>query len=97
MFACYQGHSNRRLLEKGVTIVLLQGEEQDLTYAHVVSKVAPVGRSSLLSLVRGPSAWSDTEALLGLLEETKRSLTSALQLRQSEVGFYEISDATVKR
>jgi hypothetical protein len=62
-------------------------------YASVISKVVPVGRSPLPSIVQGPSAWSDTEALLGLLEDTKRTLTCALELRQTEIGFYDINEA----
>ena len=95
MLVCCQGNQVR--FDKGVTVVLLKNEEQNFMYACVVSKVAPVGGSPLPSIVQGPSAWSDTEALLGLLEETKRALTRALELRQSEYGFYDIGDATKKR
>ena len=94
MISCCQGNPR---FDKGITILLVKDEEQNLFYASVVSKVVPVGRSPLPAIVQGSSAWSDMEALLSLLEETMRSLTRALKLRTLECGFHDISDATKKR
>ena len=94
MLACYQGSGR---FEKGITIVILRDGEQNLNYASVVSNVIPIGRAPLQTILRGPLTESDTQALQGLLEETKRALTRALELRQSEYGFYDIGDATKKR
>jgi len=94
MIACCQRDPR---FDKGVTIILLKNEEHNVTHASVVSNVVRVGGSPLRSIICGPSAWSDTEALSGLSEETKRALTRALELREGLYGFYEITDATKKR
>lgn len=88
MIACYQGYSR---FDTGLAILLLKREET--THASVVSKAGSVGRSPPVYVAKGPFAWSDTEALLGLLEETKRMLTRVLELCGSEYGFYDIADA----
>jgi hypothetical protein len=60
---------------------------------HIVAFANFVGitREAVVTLLRGPAATSDTEALQGLYDVSKRALARALELHASPEGF-QLSD-----
>jgi hypothetical protein len=90
MLACYQGTNLH--FDKGITIVVLKDPVEMQNYAVVVSNALPAGRTPLFTILRGPFGGTDAQALLGLLEETKRTLTNAVNLREGKTGFTNLND-----
>jgi hypothetical protein len=93
MLACYQGVLR---FEDGITILLFDYDERR-RYATVYSSITPGSHVPLFTVLHGPVAGSEKDALLGLYEQSKKALVRAMDLRESSGGFHDFDDVKKMR